>query len=114
MDKRNVILFFFSVFLVLVGQLLGQGPPIFVSTYTGRQILRVDRTTGAVTVIYTGTDKSRPEGLTVGPDNRVYFCDPTNGQINRMDQDGRKFEIVYDQAGKDPSKFPVGPQGSIF
>jgi hypothetical protein len=108
---------------MFVGQLLGQsGPPIYVSTYTGRQILRVNETDGATTVkvVYTGTDKilPHPEDLTVGPDNKLYICDPEKGQIVRMDIDdkgvGINIQIVYDQAEKDLSKFPVGPQGPRF
>jgi hypothetical protein len=112
MDKRNVALLF-SVFLVLVGQLLGQsGPPIYVSTYTGHQILSVDGTTGATTVVYT--DNFLPEDITVGPDNKLYVCDPTNGRIVRMDQDGKNGETVYDHAASKLSQPPGGPQGPRF
>ncbi len=118
MDKRTVLLLFF-ILLVLAGQILGEsGPPIYVSTFTLTgvgQILSVDGTTGATTVVYTSTDNvRRPEDITVGPDNKLYVCAPTNGLIVRMDQDGKNFETVYDQAGKDLSKFPVGPQGPRF
>jgi hypothetical protein len=120
MNKRNVVLLF-SLFLVLVSQLLGEaGPPIYVSTFTftgftltGGQILSVDGKTGKPTVVYK-KDQFFPEDITVGPDNRVYFCDPTNSRIMRMDQDGKNVETVYDQATAPAPQKPMGPQGLRF
>jgi hypothetical protein len=123
MNKRNVVLLF-SVSLVLVGHLLGEtGPPIYVSTFTltgGGQILSVDAATGATTVVYTSKDNilQRPEDLTVGPDKRLYVCDPTNGQIVRMDIGdngvGINIQTVYDRNTTHLKEFPWGPQGPIF
>jgi hypothetical protein len=116
MQKRNVALLF-SVFLVLVGQLFAQSGPstyVYVSTYTGGQILRVNATTGAISVVYTGSSKFLPDDLTVGPDNRIYVCDPTNGQIIRMNDNGTNVETVYNQ----PTGGPQGPRfsstGTLF
>jgi hypothetical protein len=112
MDKRNVALLFF-VFVLLAGQLLGQsGPPIFVSTYTGHQILSVDGTT--TTVVYTGDNNFLPEDITVGPDNKLYVCDPTNGRILRMDRDGKNVDTVYNQVAALPPQNPGGAQGPQF
>ena len=125
MDKRNVVLLF-SVFLVLVVRLFGEsGPPIYVSTNTGTvgQILRVVESADgkvAVTVVYTGTESvlPHPGDITVGPDKKIYGCDPTKSQIVRMDVDdngvGANIEIVYDQTKAPTSQNPTGPQGPRF
>jgi sugar lactone lactonase YvrE len=116
MQKRNVALLF-SMFLVLVGQLFalsGSPPSIYVSTYTGGQILRVNATTGAISVVYTGSSDFLPEDITVGPDNKIYVCDSTNGRIVRMNQNGTSVETVYNQ----PTGGPQGPRfsatGTLF
>jgi len=93
----------------------GQGEPpeytVFVSSLTGEQILKIEifnGTTVKTTAIFTGSPGFRPEDIAVGPDNKVYVCDPTNSKIIRIKDDGTsfgngsKFEIVY-----------MFPQGSL-
>jgi hypothetical protein len=74
----------------------------------------VDGTTGLIKVVYAGGEDFLPEDITVGPDNRLYVCDATNGRILRMDQDGKKVETVFDQATSPASQAPGGPQGPRF
>ena len=88
------------------------GPPIYVSTLTGEQILRIDGTTGVVTVLFTGSTGFRPGDLTVGPDNKVYAC--AGDRVIRMDQDGRNVETVYDKATSPISNPPSAPEGPRF
>jgi hypothetical protein len=74
----------------------------------------VDGTTGAITVVYTGSTNFLPEDITVGPDNKIYVCDPTNGRIVRMNQNGTNVETVYNE----PAGGPQGPRfnsaGTLF
>jgi len=90
----------------------GQGPTVFVSSFTGEQILRIDGTTGATTAIFTGSPGFRPEDIAVGPDNKVYVCDPSNNRIIRMDDNGSNVENVY-PSGLNPLD-PLRPQGPRF
>jgi len=116
MNKHTVLLLFF-ILSVLVGQVLGEsGPPIYVSAFTltgDGQILKIDGTTGATTTVYKSSGFF-PEDITVGPDNKVYVCDPTKGQIVRMEQDGTKVQTVYPQPNSHLSELPGGPQGPRF
>jgi hypothetical protein len=115
--RRALISAIFMFCLVTVpafGQeLLGPGQPVFVSTFTGGQILRVDSNRGTTTVIYSDTSTSdsgpnfQPEGLTIGPDGKLYVCVPLNNKILRMNQDGSQVETVY-------SGSPTGPEGPSF
>jgi streptogramin lyase len=91
-----------------------QGPPLFVSTGVGHQILRVDGTTGATTVLLTDQTVD-PEGMAVGPDGRLWVTDPANGQVDVLNQDGSTFQRVYLGA---PEVSPSGPTfdsaGNLF
>jgi len=88
------------------------GPVVFVSSFSGEQILRIDGTTGATTAIFTGSPGFRPEDIAVGPDNKVYVCDPSNNRIIRMDDNGSNVENVY-PSGLNPLD-PLRPQGPRF
>jgi len=88
------------------------GPVVFVSSFSGEQILRIDGTTGATTAIFTGSPGFRPEDLAIGPDNKVYVCDPSNNRIIRMDDNGSNVENVY-PSGLNPLD-PLRPQGLRF
>jgi len=70
---------------------------VFVSSFTGEQILKIDTSTvpATTTAIFTGSPGFRPEDLAIGPDNKVYVCDPSNNRIIRMNQDGSNVENVF-------------------
>jgi sugar lactone lactonase YvrE len=97
---------FVALVLTLPVQGWAQGPPLFVSTGGGHQILKVDGTSGATTVLFTANDLS-PEGMAVGPDGRLWITDPTNGQVDVINQDGSNFQGVFFVA-------PVSPSGPSF
>ncbi|MEJ2010458.1 MAG: hypothetical protein P8Z30_20285, partial [Acidobacteriota bacterium] len=64
-----------------------QGPPVYVSNYSGHQILKVDGTSGAVSVVYTDPDATMsPEGIAVGPDGKIWICDSVNSRILQINQ----------------------------
>ena len=73
---------------------------VFVSTGQGSQILNVNGQTGTFTVVSTGNPFPNvnpnffPEGMTVGPDGKIYATDPTDGLIVRMNSDGTQPEAV--------------------
>jgi len=86
---------------------------IYVSTFTGHQILRVDATTGGTNVLFTDATPDDLEGLAVGPDNLIYAAAPTNNRIIRIDQSGGSFATVYDLTTASPPA-PTEPQGPSF
>jgi len=89
------------------------GPPVYVSTGYGGQILAVDGSSGVTSVLYSWESESSDlEGLTVGPDNLIYFTDPSYGYIYRIDQHGGSFATVYDSSTDQTG--PVAPQGPSF
>ncbi len=114
MSKRNLVFLLFA-FLFLSGQALAQtGPPIFVSTFGGNQILRVDGTTGATTVIHTGLFSFFPEDIVVGPDGNIYICDAPINIIWRLNPNTFQIETIYNLAAASPPNNPSGPEGCSF
>lgn len=109
--------------LVMVN-LIGGDEVVYVTTQGGGQVVRVDGTgtgvtgtgsnvLGAVQVASgnPGTGGFSPEGITVGPDGRLYIADPNNGGIWRMNQDGTQPEMVYAEKA---TGGPGPPQGPSF
>ena len=89
------------------------GPTVYVSTGYNGQILAVDGSSGVTSVLYSSESESSDlEGLTVGPDNLIYFTDPSYGYIYRIDQHGGSFATVYDSSTDQTG--PVAPQGPSF
>lgn len=88
------------------------GPAVFVTSYTGEQVLRIDGTTGAVTVVFTFASGLRPEDIAVGPDNLLYICLPENNKIVRMTQTGTNVETIYYRGSN--ASLPAAPQGPRF
>ena len=105
-DRRLVLLATIICLLLLSVPAAGQ-VDIFVSTFSGESILSVDTGNGALATVKVLSTGSRPEDMTVGPDNKLYICDPTNGLIMRMELDGTMQENVL-------SDFSAGPQGPRF
>lgn len=90
------------------------GPQVFVSTFDSHQILSVDGTTGAVTVIFTGGSNFVPEDIVVGPDKKLYICNSDFNQIIRMDLNGSNVETIYDAINFSETSHPQGPEGPSF
>lgn len=59
-------------------------PCIYVSTFTGNQILCVDGSSGATSVVHTFPTSVRPRDMVVGPDGNLYIAD-ANGPVWRLD-----------------------------
>lgn len=105
---------------------LTPGETVFISTYLGGQIIRVDGNIGRFRVASVGPSCGdfpgcfHPEGLAVGPDNKVYIADPSHGKISRMNQDGSQFETVFQFTGASScnfgdASFPgITPEGPAF
>jgi sugar lactone lactonase YvrE len=92
------------------------GEFIYVSTGTGGQILKIDATSGAVTVLAISPappcgSQCDFEGMVVGPDGKIYVADPNDGDVFRLDQTGQNFETVY-SCSQDGC--PAHPQNPIF
>ena len=91
---------------------------VFVSTGQGSQILNVNGQTGTFTVVSTGnpfqglTPNFLPEGMTIGPDGKIYATDPSDGLIVRMNQDGTQAELAFRFTCD--SGCPANPQGPSF
>ena len=114
MHKHSLL--FLGLVLGLPISIWGQGP-LYVSNGAGHQILKVDGTTGATTVLFTDRSATPmdPEGIVVGPDGRIWIADPTNGRIDLMGQDGSNLQGVYSGT---PTVSPQGPSfdgaGNLF
>jgi hypothetical protein len=95
---------------------------VFVSTQTGGQILKVDTSqTNTFTIVSGnpglspfGNGGFSPEGLTIGPDGKIYITDPSSSKIDRMNQDGTQPETVYVLQGFFDHVAPGAPQGPSF
>lgn len=97
--------------------LVGGDEIVYVSTQYGGQILAVDGIiSGYFQVLYdgspTGTDLNSgngfyPEGLTIGPDSRLYVADPFYSDIWRLNLDGTDIQPVYQKFGS--TTFPNFP-----
>ena len=88
--------------------------PVFASTRQGGQILVVDGDNpGTVAVVSGGGCDPciQPEGIVVGPDNKIYIADPTNVKMYRMDQSSANFETLPSCTG---SPCPFTPQAPVF
>ncbi len=76
---------------VLVAATVAAQPParVYVSNFSGGQVLAVDTATGAASVVVSralvGSDTFSPGDLTIGPDGQLYICDSLNGQVWRFD-----------------------------
>jgi hypothetical protein len=93
--------------------LVGGDPILYVSTQGGGQLVKVDAGTGDFSPIYTNTSNFSPEGTALGPDNKLYSTDHSNGRILRMNQDGTQFETVYD-VSQSRAAGPLSPRGPSF
>jgi hypothetical protein len=90
------------------------GPPVYVSNYSGGQILAVDGSSGVTSVLYTSDFGDWPEGMAVGPDNLIYAVSPSNSRIFRIDQSGGSLETVYQYSCSGETCPPDQPQGPSF
>lgn len=115
--RRGILLVMFVLCLgAASGDLCAQ--TVFVSTGQGTQILSVNGQTGAFTVVHSGNPFQGvnpnfiPEGITVGPDGKIYATDPTDGLIVRMNQDGTQPEMAFRFTCD--SGCPANPQGPSF
>jgi hypothetical protein len=111
-----VVLFFSALFAVLGrSQTTTINNPVYVSTHQGGQILVVDGDTGAVAVLFSsacGDGGTCPEGVVVGPDNKIYMADPVSRTIRRIDRSGANFEtLITSCVGL---SCPTGPQAPNF
>ncbi|RPJ73242.1 MAG: hypothetical protein EHM24_08315, partial [Acidobacteria bacterium] len=86
MTKRSAV---YS--LLALGLTAAQGAAqssLYVSNFSGGQVLAVDSSTGATTVLFSGAqigDPSfQPQDMTVGPDGNLYVCDSLNGRVWRF------------------------------
>ncbi|HEV2495941.1 MAG TPA: hypothetical protein VG204_23155 [Terriglobia bacterium] len=116
MSKRLVSLLLFgwlAISLEAWGQALS-GPPLYVSTFAGHQILVVDGTTGATSVLFTDPNSDTLEGLAIGPDNLIYACAPENNSIIRVDQTGNNFASVLTSDTLQPEGPSFNTAGKLF
>ena len=95
------------------------GPAVYISTFAGQQILVVDGAVGTTAKLHTvpipvDTNNFLPEDIVVGPDKRIYICDPALSKIYRVRQDDKQFETVYDLSTATPPKNPGHPEGPSF
>jgi len=109
---RRGFIFYLFAFLWVAVQVRAQGPPVYISNFSGHQILKVDGTTGAVSIVYTDPESTMlPEGIAVGPDGKIWICDSVNSRILQINQDGTDPQVVFTGASDYP---PEGAEGPSF
>ncbi len=87
------------------------GETVYVSTFSGNQILKVvDGAPSATTTVVNTAAGESPEDIVVGPDGKIYVCDSDQNRIRRMNQDGTAVETVYQFS----TTGPTGPEGPSF
>ncbi len=87
------------------------GPTLYITNPIGNQILTVDGTTGATTVLYTGSLGFTPHAIVYGPDGKLYVSQPGTNEIDRLNADGSGFVPVYQFSGGGQ---PTAPEGLHF
>ncbi len=109
---RRSFVFYLFAFLWVAVQVRAQGPPVYISNFSGHQILKVDGSTGAVSIVYTDpTSMMEPEGIAVGPDGKIWICDSVNSRILQINQDGSDPQVVFTGSSDYP---PEGAEGPSF
>jgi len=90
------------------------GPAVYISTFLGQQILAVDGAVGTTVAIHTAAiaNSFSPEDIVVGPDKKIYICDPGQNKIYRVRQDDGGFETIYNQNSN--ASLPAAPEGPSF
>jgi len=73
-------------------------------------ILRIDRTSGAVTLFAVGPSFVGPDGLTFDPDGILYVADPYTGDVWELDRSGNATLIAVLTGG--PDGIAVGRAGT--
>lgn len=73
---------------------------MFIADYTGHNVLRVDRTTRAITVFAHDDRMNQPNDLAIAADGTLYASDPNwkdgTGQLWRISHDGRTHREASD------------------
>lgn len=100
--------FAIATFVIFVAVACGAQDPVYVSNGPGNQVLAVWRN-GTVQQVYANT-RFVPEDGTVGPDGKLYFCDPTNGRIVRINPVTGTAVNVYPERANLPVLAPQGPR----
>jgi hypothetical protein len=102
------------LFLFTAAQAQAPTAKLYVTNLVGGQILTVDSSTGQTAVLFNGsaTPAFRPQGITYGPDGKLYVSVPESNQIVRLDANAPTTpETVY---GSPVAGEPTRPQGVFF
>jgi sugar lactone lactonase YvrE len=107
LKMRLIVLVAVACCLIGIGSQVAQaqspaptGETVYVSTFTGNQILKivdgvVEGFPQATTTVINTNVSTTPEDIVVGPDGKIYICDADQNQIRRINQDGSNEETVY-------------------
>ena len=92
------------------------GKTMYVADYQGHNVLRVDMTTKAVTVLAHESSMTQPNDLAIAADGTLYASDPffkeKTGRIWRIDRDG-KVRLLAENLGA-TNGIDVSPDGKTL
>jgi hypothetical protein len=97
-----------------VDLVFGPDGDLYVSDWTGNQVLRYDGATGAfLNVVASGL--SSPEGLTFGPDGNLYIANQGSSEVLRVTSSGVSPFVTAGSGGlSQPRKAEFGPDGNLY
>ena len=82
-----------------MGIAFGPTGDLFAASFNNGAVYRIDGTTGQLKAKISGTEVSRPVGLTVGPDGDVYVTDNALNRVVRYDGRSGVYKGVFASGG---------------
>jgi NHL repeat len=95
------------------GIAFGPTGDLFAANYMGQAVYQIDGTTGQIKAQISGTEVSRPAGVTVGPNGDVYVTDNALNKVVRYDGRSGAYKGVFASVFS-PWDLAFGPDGDLY